>query len=162
VDVPMAYSAELDGGLIERQALEASLTKLAGSKRGLLGRPDAEKIAAMLQDPEQRFDLLAEQYRAEAGKDAPLPGEAAAFEALKKKERTPEALSGANKAIEDAWLEQHPATTEQLEALGKTRAQSIQDALLADGQVDPGRVFLIHADSQAPGAAKVKLELSLK
>jgi hypothetical protein len=28
--------------------------------------------------------------------------------------------------------------------------------------VDPGRVFLIHADSQAPGAAKVKLELSLK
>ncbi|HEU4923521.1 MAG TPA: DUF748 domain-containing protein, partial [Burkholderiales bacterium] len=162
VDVPMAYSADLDGGLIERQALESSLTKLAGSKRGLLGRPDAEKVAAMLQDPEQRFDLLAEQYRAEAGKDAPLPGEAAAFEALKKKERTPEALAGASKAIEDAWLEQHAATTEQLEALGKSRAQSIQDALLAEGQVDPGRVFLIHADSQAPGAAKVKLELSLK
>ena len=162
VDVPMAYAVDLDGGLIARQALESSLTRLAGSKRGLLGRPDAEKVAAMLQDPEQRFDLLAEQYRAEGGKDAPLPGEAAAFEALKKKERTPEALSGANKAIEDAWLEQHPATTEQLEALGKTRAQSIQDALLADGQVDPGRVFLIHSDSQAPGAAKVKLELSLK
>jgi hypothetical protein len=162
VDVPMAYAVDLDGGLIERQALEASLTKLAGSKRGLLGRPDAEKVAAILKDPEQRFDLLAEQYRAEAGKDAPLPGAAVAFGALKKKERTPETLAGANKALEEAWLEAHPATTEQLEALGKSRAQAIQDALLAEGQVEPGRVFLIHADSQPPGAAKVKLELSLK
>ena len=31
VDVPMAYSAELDGELISRQALEADLRKIAGS-----------------------------------------------------------------------------------------------------------------------------------
>ena len=30
------------------------------------------------------------------------------------------------------------------------------------GEVDAARVFLIHADSQPPGAARVKLELSLK
>lgn len=163
VDVPMAYSTDLDGGLIARQAMDAGLAKLAGSQKKLLGgRPDAEEVTAMLADPEQRFDLLAKQYRAEAGADAPLPGGAAAFEALKKKERTPEALAGANKAVEDAWLEKHPATSEQLEALGKARAQSIQDALLGSGEVDAARVFLIGADSQAPGAAKVKLELSLK
>ena len=53
-------------------------------------------------------------------------------------------------------------TAEQLEAVGKARAQSIQEALLGGGQVDPGRVFLIHADSQPPGESKIKLELSLK
>jgi hypothetical protein len=163
VDVPMAYSADLDGGLIARQALDASLAKLAGGQKKLLGgRPDAEEVAAMLADPEERFEVLAKHYRVEAGAEAPLPGEAAAFEALKKKERTPEALAAANKAIEDEWLGKHPATTEQLEALGKSRAQSIQDALLGSGEVDPARVFLIHADSQAPGTPKVKLELSLK
>jgi hypothetical protein len=163
VDVPMAFSAELDGGLIEQQALEASLGKLAGSQKNLLGRrPDAEGIAAMLANPEERFELLAQHYRAEAGAEAVLPGEAAACEALKKKERTPEGLAAANKALEDDWLGKHPATPEQLEALGKARGQSIQEALLGSGEVEAARVFLISADSQAPGAERVKLALSLK
>jgi hypothetical protein len=163
VDVPMAYSAELDGGLIERQALDANLTKLAASQRKLLGgRLDEEEVAAMLADPAERFELLAKHYRAEAGAEAPLPGDAAATEALKKKERTPEALAAANKSIEVAWRDKHPATTEQMEGLGKARGQSIQEALLAGGEVDPARVFLIHAESQAPDGGKVKLELSLK
>ena len=163
VDVPMAYSAELDGGLIAEQALEAELTKLAGSQKKLLGRrPDAEEVAALLADPEKRFELLAQHYRAEAGAEAALPGEAAAFEALKKKERTPEGFAAANEAIEAEWLGKHPATPEQLEALGKARAQSIQEALLGSGEVDASRVFLISADSQPPGPEKVKLEISLK
>ena len=116
------------------------------------------------QDPEERFELLAAQYRAEAGKDAALPGEAAAFEALKKKERTPESLAAANAALEAEFMAKHPVTPEALEALGKARAQSIQEALLGGGQVDPGRVFLISADAKPPaaGETKVKLELSLK
>lgn len=163
VDVPMAYSAELDGGLIARQALEADLKKLAGSQKKLLGgRPDEAEVGVMLADPEQRFELLAKHYRAEAGGEAPLPGEATAFEALKNKERTAEGYAAANKAIEDEWLAKHPATAEQMEALGKARGQAIQEALLGAGEVDPARVFLIGVDSQAPGAATVKLELSLK
>jgi hypothetical protein len=163
VDVPMAYSAELDGGLIARQALEASVAKLAGSQRNLIGRrPDEEAIKAMLADPAERFELLVKHHRAEAGDDAPLPGEAAAAEGLKEEERTAEMLAAANEALEADWLARHPATTEQMEALGKARAQSIQEALLGGGEVDPARVFLIHAESQAPGAERVKLELSLK
>jgi hypothetical protein len=163
VDVPMAYSAELDGDLIGRQALAADLAKLAGSKRKLLGGfPDEEEVKETLANPEERFELLAKHYRTEAGEEAPLPGEAAAYEALKKKERTPEALEAANEALADAWQEKHPVTTEQMEALGKARARSIQEALLGGGEVDPARVFLIRADSQSPEGGKVKLELSLK
>ncbi len=109
VDVPMAYSVALDGDLIAKQALDASLAKLAGSQRKLLGgRPDAEEVTAMLAEPAERFELLAMQYRAEEGEKAPLPGEAATVEALKKKERTPENLAAANQAIEGALLAQAP------------------------------------------------------
>ena len=146
-----------------RQALEAELAKLAGSQRKLLGGfPDEDVVKESLANPEERFELLAKHYRAEAGEEAPLPGEAAAVEALKKKERTPEAFEAANKALASAWQQGHPVTTEQLEAIGKARAQSIQEALLGGGEVDPARVFLIRADSQPPDGGKVKLELSLK
>jgi hypothetical protein len=163
VDVPMAYSAELDGSLLAQQELDRSLGKLAGSERKLLGgRPDEEEVAEMLADPEERFELLSKQYRAEAGAEAALPGTAATFEALKKKERTAEALSTASKDIEAELMAKYPVSTEQLEALGKSRAQSVQEALLAGGQVDPGRVFLISSDPLPPDGGKVKLELSLK
>ena len=163
VDVPMAYSAELDGELISRQALEADLRKIAGSQKKLIGgRPDAEEVEAMLADAERRFELLVKRYRTEAGEEASLPAEAAAFEALKGRERTPEGYAAANKSIEDDWLARHPATAEQMEALGKARGQSIQAVLLGGGEIDPARVFLIHAESQPPGGEKVKLELSLK
>ena len=112
--------------------------------------------------PRSASSCSRQHYRAEAGAEATLPGEAATFEALKKKERTPEGFAAANEAIEADWLGKHPATPEQLEALGKARAQSIQEALLGSGEVDAARVFLISADSQPPGAEKVKLEISLK
>ncbi len=163
VDVPMAYSAELDGGLIARQALEAELAKLAGSQRKLIGGfPDEEEVKAALAKPEERFEILAKHWRAAEGEEASLPAEAAATEALKKRERTPEALAAANEALENAWLEAHPATVEQMESLGKARGQSVQEALLGSGEVEPARVFLIHAESQPPDGGKVKLELSLK
>ena len=121
VDVPMAYSAELDGDLIGRQALEASLAKFAGSRRKLLGGfPDEEEVKETLADPQERFDILVAHYRAQAGEEAPLPGEAASFEALNRKARTPEALEAANEALATTWLEKNPVTTEQMEAMEDT------------------------------------------
>ena len=101
VDVPMTYSAELDGPLLGRQQVDKKLSTLAAGDRNFLGRqPDAEQVAAMLQDPEKRFELLATTYRGDAGDEAPLPAQAAAYEALKKKERTPELLAAANAEME--------------------------------------------------------------
>ncbi len=64
--------------------------------------------------------------------------------------------------LEGEFGRQSAVENEQMEALGKTRAQSMQAALLGTGEVDASRVFPIAADSQPPGATRVKLELSLK
>jgi SLT domain-containing protein len=53
---------------------------------------------------------------------------------------------------------------EMAEIWFKARAQSIQEALLGGGQVDPGRVFIITAGAKPAVAAeaRVRMELSLK
>ena len=165
VDVPMTYSAELDGPLLGRQQVDKKLGTLAAGDRNFLGRqPDAEQVAAMLKDPEKRFELLAGQFRVDGGKEASLPPQAAAYEALKKKERTPELLAAANAEMETALLAKEPVPESALEELGKARAQSIQEALLGSGAVEASRVFLITEETKPSNATegKVRLEISLK
>lgn len=164
VDVPMAYSAELDGPMLGRQQLDKTLAVLAANERSAKKRVDPEADAAALADPERRFELLTAQYRAAVGAEAPLPAQALAYEALKKKERTPEALSAASAELETELIRKQPVPDLALEELGKARAQSVQEVLLGGGQVDPGRVFVITADAKPASAAdsKIRMELSLK
>jgi hypothetical protein len=49
-----------------------------------------------------------------------------------------------------------------LDALGKERAKAIQDALLADGSVEPARVFVVNAPQNAAAGEKIKVELAVK
>ncbi len=164
VDVPMAYSAELDGPVLGHQQLDKALATLAANERSAKKRVDPEADAAALADPESRFELLARQYGVTFGEEAPLPAQALAYEALKKKERTPEALAAASAELEAELIRKQPIPELALEELGKARAQSIQDVLLGGGQVDPGRVFIITADARPAVAAesRVRMELSLK
>jgi hypothetical protein len=49
-----------------------------------------------------------------------------------------------------------------LVTLGKDRARAIQDALLADGQIEPARVFIVDAPQKPASGSKVKVEMSVK
>jgi uncharacterized protein involved in outer membrane biogenesis len=164
VDVPMAYLQELDGPVLSKQQLNTTLAALAASERSERKRVDPEADAAALADPERRFELLTTLYRQEVGAEAPLPAQSLAYEALKKKERTPELLATASAEIESELIAKNPVPALALEELGKARAQSIQEVLLGGGQVDPGRVFVITADAMPAVAAesRVRMELSLK
>jgi hypothetical protein len=164
VDVPMAYSAELDGPVLGQQQLDKKLAVLAANKRSARERVNPEADAAALADPESRFELLTKQYGVAFGEEATLPAQSLAYEALKKKERTPEALAAASAELETELIQKQPIPQLALEELGKARAQSIQEALLGGGQVDPGRVFIITADAKpaSPSDSRVRMELSLK
>jgi hypothetical protein len=49
-----------------------------------------------------------------------------------------------------------------LKTLGQQRAVVVQQALLADTQIDPARVFLVSNDKAKGQDGKVRLELTLK
>jgi hypothetical protein len=116
-----------------------------------------------LTDPAQRYHLLVALYRAELGKDTPLPDLAKAIEAAgKKKDQQPD-FSGANAELEAALVQKTPVPDNELQILGKHRARAIQDVLLAGTDIDPSRVFVIgNAPKGAADKDKVRVELALK
>jgi hypothetical protein len=135
----MAYSAELDGDLIARQVAGCALAKASRQRAQAPRWPTGCRGS----DGDARGSGEALRVAGEATprggrRKGAAAGEAATFEALKKKERTPENLAAAIKVIEDAFLQQHPVTTEQLEALGKARAHPSRKRCLAVARSTPG------------------------
>ena len=113
-----------------------------------------------LADPEKHFRLLVEQFQADLGKDVALPPSAAAVPAAKVKEGAPyePAIADLNAALID-----HVQVPDgDLEALGKQRAQAIQDALLSGGQVEPARVFIVNTPPAPDSGEKVKVSMAVK
>jgi hypothetical protein len=192
LDVPLTFSPELDGpGLATAQLnmrlLALSQDQAGGNKRGKAraktnttdaprgGTSDESKspVSALmdqpppsdpaLTDPAQRYHLLVTLYRAELGKNTPLPDSAKAIEAAgRKKDQQPD-FASANAELEAALLQKTPVPDTQLQTLGKHRARAIQDVLLVGTDIDPSRVFVI--GSAPKGAAekdKVRVELALK
>ncbi|HXN79469.1 MAG TPA: DUF748 domain-containing protein, partial [Steroidobacteraceae bacterium] len=159
LDVPIVFSRRLDRPQMAaarlREELLARVQNTGAGKR----HPDTAGEMA-LADPEKHFHLLVDQYRADLGKDAPLPPSALAVQAAKDKEAAPydPAIADLNAALID-HIEVPDA---DLEALGKQRAKAIQDALLSDGQVDPSRVIIANAPPQPDSGDKVKVEMAVK
>ncbi|MDE2138811.1 MAG: DUF748 domain-containing protein [Gammaproteobacteria bacterium] len=142
LDVPIVASAGLDRTQLARAAVEAALAAR--------GAPA---------DPAKRFQLLLEQFRAGLGKEAPLPASVAAAQAAKKKD--PDTLAAANADLEAALIAHAQVPDADLEQLGRARAAAIQNALLAGGQIDPGRVFIVNAPPKPDTGDTVKVEMAI-
>jgi hypothetical protein len=50
----------------------------------------------------------------------------------------------------------------ELERLGQARGEAIQSALLASGELEPGRVFLARNDKVSAQNGKIRFELQIK
>ncbi|HET9391261.1 MAG TPA: hypothetical protein VFO44_16560, partial [Steroidobacteraceae bacterium] len=186
LDVPVTFSPDLDrpalaNALLDRRLLELSqqsggrghrrtpspaASASATSEGGGAGSGAAVDAAAAgsdpaLTDPGSRFRLLVALYREELGKNASLPGSAQVIVAARKKEPPPD-FGSANTELQAALLPRMSVSDNQLEGLGKRRAQAVQDALLGDGAIDPSRVFIIGSAPKTEAKDKVRLELSLK
>jgi hypothetical protein len=166
LDVPSSFSPELDRPVLAQHVLQGKLTALqqkeasSDKHRKQAKEPDP---AATLADPAEHFGLLAAEYRAELGKDAPLPDSAAAVETAKKKKGETPAYDPAIADLEKALLARAAVSDSDLENLGKKRARAIQDALLGGGSgIDPARVFLINAPPKADTKDAVQIALALK
>jgi Domain of Unknown Function (DUF748) len=152
LDVPIVTSARLDGAQLARAQVETALAARAQGGR-------AGTAEAALADPGKRLPLLIEQFHADLGKDAALPASAVALQAAKKKD--PDALAAANTDLEAALIGHAQVADADLDKLGRARAAAIQNALLTDGQVDPGRVFIVNAAAKADSGDSVKAELAV-
>jgi hypothetical protein len=159
LDVPIVYSKELDRPPLAAARLHDELVARVGGTRAGKKHPETASEEA-LGDPEKHYQLLLEQYRASLGKDAQLPESVQAVQAAKRKEAPPyeQAINDLNAAL----IKSIDIPDTDLVTLGKDRARAIQDALLADGQIEAARVFIVDAPQKADSGGKVKVEMSVK
>ena len=158
LDVPIVASAGLDRPQLAQVRLRAQLAaRVAGSRQGRKHPQEAEELA--LADPGKHLPLLIEQFQADLGKDAPLPASAQAVQAGKKQE--PADVDAAIADLETVLINHMQIPDSDLQALGRSRAQAIQNAILSDGQVDPARVFIVNAAPRPDSGDTVKVELGV-
>jgi hypothetical protein len=159
LDVPIVYAKNLDAPKMAAARLNAELmARVAGTRQGKKHPESAGEEA--LVDPEKHYRLLVEQFHATLGKDAPLPASAQAVENAKRKETPP--YEQAINDLEAALIAKIDVPEGDLVALGKDRTRAIQDALLSDGQIEPGRVFAVASTPKDETGDKVKVEMALK
>lgn len=168
LDVPIAFSKDLDGPVLAKQRLDQKLLarargekKQSGSNQASQGpSPQGGAQNPALADPLQHYRLLLAEYQAELGKDAQLPASVLAIQQAKNKQEAPPVQS-AIPDLERALSDHIEVSDITLQDLGKRRARAIQDALLADGGIDASRVFVINGTLKTDDD-KVRVEMSLK
>ena len=159
LDVPISYSAALDRPKLQEAKLHEELdTRVANSPHGKK-HPDTAS-ADTLGDPKKHFELLLDQYRQGAGKNAALPPSVEAVLAAKGKQ-VPD-YAGAIADLNTALLQTVEVPDGDLVELGKNRARAIQDALLADSGIEAARVFIVDSPPKPEGGDKIKVEMALK
>ena len=146
LDVPAIYSGDADLATLAARQLDEKLQALA---RG------------PIEDPARRFELLLALYRADRP-GAALPPQAQTLQTLRAREREPAALDAANHELETALRPGIDGLQPALLALAEQRARNIQDALLASGEVESARVFLVAPSAHPANGEKVRVALSLK
>ena len=159
LDVPIEYAVQVDRPRMAAVRLREELLARVQATRAGRKHPDTAGQLA-LADPEKHFKLLVEQYRADLGKDVPLPASALAVQQAKRRETPP--YDAAIADLEAALIDHIQVPDSDLEDLGKRRARAIQEALVTDGKVNPERVFIVNAPAKPESGERVKVELTVK
>jgi len=147
LDVPIGVVAELDGPALAEQAFRAALGTA----------PAFETL-----EPKQQIEVLSALVRKQTGAEPALPEPPPPPEGTSRAEA--KALRQAA-AIESLTASARagvvvPAT--ELERLAEERAAAIERALLADGVLEPTRVFKVREGKVGTEAGRIRFELGLQ
>ena len=159
LDVPITYWKELDRAQLAASKLHGELAaRVAGTRAGKKHPQSAGEES--FADPEKHYQLLLEQFKDTMGKDVQLPESVQAVQSAKHKETPP--YEQAITDLDAALIGHIEVTDADLVSLGKDRAKAIQDALLAGGEIEPARVFIVDTPPKPETGGKVKVEMSVK
>ncbi|WP_141453103.1 DUF748 domain-containing protein [Pseudoxanthomonas sp. z9] len=147
-------------------ALEGEAETMAGQRldAAMLGGRKGEPVAIASLEPGEQRDLLESLYRQQLGHKPEIPE---AAEEAGQEDPDRKARKAARQSAEVAWLRQallprYRPGADELAALGRSRANAVQEALLAGGEVDPTRVFIDAAKGPAAHESGARLELGLE
>ncbi len=156
LEIPMAMNPEVDGPVLQRGQLQERL--IAAKRRELLAKrkPVDTLDATVLEDRNEYYRLLNEL----ALQEAVITED----EAKQNRKTRPKAEELETKitALTDLVLPGIEVPDTELAELGRQRAQVVQDLLLASGEIEPARVFVITSENAPSDGGMVRMDLSLR
>jgi len=173
--------AALAKGLGDRPALQLDIPAAPALKEDAVtmadSRIDQQVMASEIKkgqpadftklDADEQHDRLEDLYRSKLGKRPAYPETLPALDAKPAAGATPPDADQQRQMQETVWLrgELRNAflpTNPELAALGSARATAVRDALLAKGDIEPTRVFLVTGQAGSASGGHVRLELKLR
>jgi hypothetical protein len=155
LEIPQASCPEADGAALAARGWQDAQTALARDELGKhADEPGA--VAALLADPKRyRSALVHALERAGIPAQAPPPAQGASKADIQAAE-----IAAYETALKGKVAVVGPAA---LDALGRARADSAQNALLQDSGIDPTRVFLVAKErAKCATGGPVGMELALQ
>jgi hypothetical protein len=156
LEVPMVVNPDLDRPQLQRAHLQEQLVGVRRHELLAKRKPVDALDQSILADRNEYFRLLNEL----AAQKKLLTEEQA--KQSRKEKPAPEMLEAEITTLEDLVLPGIDVPDTELAELGKRRAQKVQDLLLASGEIEPGRVFVITAPPAPNDAGNVRMDLSLR
>jgi hypothetical protein len=156
-EVPIAVVPNLDQPALADVRFNTAVRELAQSEPARKNEPAAgapPDYAAL--DPPVKLDLLVKLYGREMGGPPKYPD--GVTQTKQKTDQIAAKIDFLSAALHEHWT----IGPDDLKALGETRAQALQQALLTDTGVEPERVFLVANDKASDKDGAVRLELSLR
>ncbi len=157
LDIPAGPGIREDATAVADEAID----------KALLAKDNGKVTSLAALDADEQHDRLEDLYRAKLGKKPAYPDFPA--DALK---AAPGAKPNASdddrrSLLQSQWLrgellKNFTPTSAELAALGTARANAVRSALLADGSVDPARVFVSAGLTEAANEGHSRMELKFE
>jgi hypothetical protein len=156
LEIPMATIAELDGPVLQKGSLDEHLVAVKRRELVAKRKPVDTLDASVLADRNEYYRLLNEfalQQQVITEEEA---------QANRKKRPKAEDLEFEITALEDVVMPKVAVPDTALADLGRQRAQVVQNLLLASGEIEPARVFVITGEPATNDGGLVRMDLSLR
>jgi hypothetical protein len=155
IEIPIAAVSELDRPRLVEQRFQAQIHDIQAATAARKKSP-APTIGFEQLDAPAQLELLTQLYAKSFGAEPKFPEPIAAIKGKA------EIAAAKIEFLSHELHERITISDADLEALGQQRAMNLQQALLTDTQLDPGRIFLVANDKAKNQDGRVRLELSLR
>jgi outer membrane protein OmpA-like peptidoglycan-associated protein len=162
LDIPIGTVTELDRpALIERRY---ELEREAAMKRVLKKKAMRDGVLVPFEtlEPDDQSAVLEDLVSQLRGAPPKLPEPPPRAEGQSRQDAKAAAIQAAIVYLQTEGKQAITVGEGDIDALSQARATAVQGALLAPGELDPGRVFMARSDKVTAQNGKVRLELSLK
>jgi hypothetical protein len=162
LDVPIGALPDVDRPALAELAYRAAVDGAVAARFGKDGKTDAPVPTYASLEPRQRIEALTALVKQQTGAAPQVPEAPDAPEGTSRADATAMRETAAIEFLENTARAGIVVPDTEFERLATERASAVERALLADGALDPTRVFKVREGKVSVNEGKVRFELGLK